>query len=224
MDSTEIVRALDLNTLRIDIAEGARGLMQRYSERRQVTVQSYLEGGALLVQLKELLPYGAWLPALVALQLPERTAQEQMAGARRLYDKSASLADLGAGVHVVQLLGRKSIPDEVVVRVLEGEIEPTEEAIKEAVTEARSEGGGAPRPRRGAAPRIPAESLDPIEAALAGLFDYIDGTEAPEKYEVADRVREWIDGFEKDRHEEFAMDFAIWAEGMFDGAKGFLNG
>ncbi len=105
------------------LAERVRGRLQR-------TASDIIAIGADLIQAKALLghgSFGAWLDA--EFSLSRRSAEQFMAAARRFGAKSEAVSHLPAGA--VLELSAPSVPDELVERVLSGEIPPSVSAIRE---------------------------------------------------------------------------------------------
>jgi len=128
--------------------------------------------GRELAQVKALLPHGQFgLWVETNLQISQRKAERLMAVARRLGDKSASLSGFSAGV--LYELASPSTPDEVVRRVLSGEIPPAIAAIKSA--------GQREKPRSGSAVEDAAVRL---VSAFESFLDVFDEDEAVEEIGV----------------------------------------
>lgn len=146
-----------------DMRQDAHLACRRYVQASQLEAAGMLARGEALAQLKELLPHGAWLPALQALGIDDRTAQSYVRGYLTLRDDPANarrVADLALTFRAWALLTASSTPVELRQRVLAGDLPATEDAIRAAL------GKPVRRPAKpqgpSADPGTPYEALDAI--------------------------------------------------------------
>jgi hypothetical protein len=105
------------------LAERVRGRLHR-------TVEDLLAIGADLLRAKQLLGhghFGGWLDAEFGLS--RRSAEQFMAAARRFGSRCEAVSHLPAGALLE--LSAPSVPDELVERVVAGEVPPSVSAIRE---------------------------------------------------------------------------------------------
>ncbi len=109
----------------------------RVRDRLRRTAGDILAIGAELIRAKELLPHGGFGPWLDReFSLSGRTAEQFMAATRRFGTRSEAVSHLPAGA--VLELSAPSVPDELVQRVLSGEVPASVSAIREARSGQRS--------------------------------------------------------------------------------------
>jgi len=101
----------------------------RVRERLRRTAEDILAIGEDLIRAKALVghgSFGAWLDA--EFSLSRRNAEQFMAAARRFRGKSEAISHLPAGA--VLELSAPSVPDELVERVISGEVPASVSAIR----------------------------------------------------------------------------------------------
>src|SRR5437899_2740191 len=104
-------------------------IADRVRGRLQQSALAILAIGADLQKAKELLPHGQFGPWIDAeFGLGRRSAEQFMAAARRFGAKSEIVAHLPAGA--VLELSAPSLPDELVERVIAGEVPASPSAIR----------------------------------------------------------------------------------------------
>ncbi len=114
-----------------DLADRVRGRLQQ-------TALRVIQIGADLTQAKALLGHGNFGPWLDAeFGLGRRSAEQFMAAARRFGAKSEIVAHLPAGA--VLELSAPGVPDELVERVIAGEVPASPAAIRRERTSERSD-------------------------------------------------------------------------------------
>jgi hypothetical protein len=116
--------------LSADDAAELSALAGRVSERLGRTAADILAIGADLIRAKALLGHGRFGPWLdTGFALSRRSAEQFMAATRRFGTKSEAGAHLPAGA--ILELSAPGVPDELVARVVSGDIPPTVSAIRE---------------------------------------------------------------------------------------------
>ncbi len=100
--------------------------------RLRQTVTDIVEIGQAMIDVKDRLPHGMFLPWLRSeFSMSERTAENFMNVANMVGDKSANFADIP--ISALYLLASPSTPDDVKEIFVSGEIEPTTKAIRQAI-------------------------------------------------------------------------------------------
>jgi hypothetical protein len=165
----------------------------RIPERVKNTVEDIIEVGNDLLDVKEALPHGQFLPWLKAgFGWSERSAQNFMSVAEKF--KSAKIADLPIQPSAAYFLAAPSVPDEarqVAVEKAEAGEEITFAAAREIVAEARKK----KRPRR--QKPVPADKL---AGRLVNVLErYRDRWDPKEFAELARQLREFADSLDSQK-------------------------
>ena len=117
-------------------------LADRVRVRLERSAEDILAVGADLTRAKELLGhggFGAWLDS--EFSLSRRSAEQFMAASRRFGARNEVVAHLPAGA--VLELSAPSVPDELVERVISGEVPPSVSAIRQERAHHNSDGRSA---------------------------------------------------------------------------------
>lgn len=186
-----VVLGFDYSPLDTKIAEQARSTAERIRERLKKTLEDLIEVGSGLLEVKEALPHGQFLPWLKAeFGWSERMAQNFMSVAEQF--KSAKFAELPIQPSAAYLLAAPAVPDEarqVAIEKAEAGETITFTTAKEIVKEAKKKR----RPKRQKS--VPTDKLGVRLAKV--LEKYRDRWKPDDLSELARQLREFADALEK---------------------------